>query len=81
MESKVFEVGKTYVNLNENAGQTVVKTHPWDRRIKKEFYIAKEITVVSSSGSGFFHTVVDDKGNEKTVDNDDRQYFCEKKVS
>lgn len=64
-----FEVGKTYVNLNEQAGKTI-------RRMDKDCYVPKEITVTSRSN--FVVKAVDDMKNEITIDDDDRKLFMEK---
>jgi len=75
MEKNKFEVGKTYINLSEYAGQMVERRHP-QLPLKKQFYVPKEITITACTGS--FYKAVDDKGNELSTDNKDRRRYVEK---
>lgn len=68
-ENNKFEVGKTYVNLSERAGQTLSVKYT-------TVYIPKEITILSYAGS--FYRAVDDKGDEQTVYDDNRNSYMEK---
>lgn len=73
----MFEVGKTYVNLRENAGETVIL--PFGRKL----YIGKEITVLSDegllSGKGDIrcYKVINDRGEMGMVDDEDFPMFTE----
>jgi len=75
MEKNKFEVGKTYINLSEYAGQMVERRHP-QLPLKKQFYVPKEITITACTGS--FYKAIDDKGSELTTDDENRKLYVEK---
>ena len=72
-----LEVGKTYMNLAENAGKTIKRK--WNG-YEKCFYIPK--TVYITKCNGFLvgtninnYECVDDKGNTFTIDDDDSKHL------
>ena len=69
LENNKFEVGKTYINISERAGQTLSVKYV-------TVYIPKEIIILSYTGN--FYRAVDDKGGEQTVYDDDRNFYMEK---
>ncbi len=66
----MFKVGETYINNNEYAGKTI--QNPSGR----SFYCPKEFTVIKDNGELHnmhihSYTVIDDKGFESTIDDED----------
>lgn len=88
----MFEVGKKYINTNENAGKTftrhvkienerkplfgILRRKPSVEILTKSIYIPKEITILSKTGN-ICYLAVDDKGEQLTVDDDDSEMYVE----
>lgn len=76
----MFEIGKTYINNNENAGK-MIKT-PSGR----SFYCPKQFMVIKDNGElhnmhVHSYTVIDDRGSESTIDDEDYKSVVELKES
>ena len=76
----MFEIGNIYINNSECAGK-MVKT-PGGR----SFYCPKEFTVIKDNGELYglhihSYTVIDDRGLQSTVDDEDYKFVIELKES
>ena len=71
----MFEIGKKYRNLNENAGKVMERAFCPGSAVKRKYYVPKEITITACPGA--FYRGVDDKGEVVIVDDDDTVFYEE----